>query len=383
LAMNNIIAFKKMRVESTAKFIGDMRGIARRYNSNAIVFANNSLNSPHFLYQDASFGGVSIDMWSKEEDAVLIEDGESAAGKNEGGNIAGYSHMYRLLRSFSHNKPIFSIVLKPGYKTPMTNSVKLSMAEAAVNDAIYVCTAKNGLREVCKYNSFFKQYKKYFQNKKSIADVAVYFPSKRYLKTEICLFPNVVQQLIDGNIQCDVITEEDFNIKKVSGYQVLIIWALNLLSKREEAIVRRYEKMEGHVIPVDDSTINLEKVREYIKSPTIEIPGCDSVRAFMREGLNKTLILYLLNYNISARDDKINEVKNLKIRINNVPSTSIVDIFLISPDSGKVVKNKLNCKIKGSLIEIHAPRLKIFSTIIIKFKLSGRGNRKRKEVIKM
>ena len=129
--------FMQFRATIARDFLAEIRTFARTIKRNALVTANNSLNSKEVLYSQCRTYGYSIYEMSRAEDLVVVED-MSSQPRVLNGQAVEYGPTYRQLFAISHGKPVVAVCLADAdYHTP-ANLVRLAMAEAAANSASHL-----------------------------------------------------------------------------------------------------------------------------------------------------------------------------------------------------------------------------------------------------
>src|SRR5213075_1980180 len=92
-------------------FFADIRACARSIKRDALITANNSLNSPDVLFSQCRNYGYNIYEMSKVEDLVVVEDMSSQPRVLPGGKTVEYGPTYKQLSAISHGKPVVAVTI--------------------------------------------------------------------------------------------------------------------------------------------------------------------------------------------------------------------------------------------------------------------------------
>ena len=188
LADKNARAFLHFRGAIAADFLAEMRRFARTVKAEALITANNSLNSSDVLFSQARTYGYNIYEMSKAEDFVVVEDMGGMPRALTGGRFIEYSPSYKQLKGIGHGKPIVAVTLADAdYHTP-PNLVRLAMAEAAANESSYLgwppwpeAQRERMIRAIRPEADFLKVNASLLNNAEPRCDVALFLPFRKWL----------------------------------------------------------------------------------------------------------------------------------------------------------------------------------------------------------
>ena len=210
--------FLRFRSTIARDFLADMRTYARTINPRALITCNNSLNSPSVFYSQCRMYGYNIDEMSKAEDLVVVEDMNSQPRMEANGQTVEYGPMYKLLHAISHGKPIVAVTIANGDYHTAPNLMRLAMAEAAANNASYLSwptwpedQRKRMIAAVRPQADFLRHNEELLNDAPFRADVALYLPFQRWVKTDQCATSAVAAALTKENIQYRVVSEDDLD----------------------------------------------------------------------------------------------------------------------------------------------------------------------------
>ena len=127
--------FLRYRCTIARDFLAEMRAYARTIKPDALVTANNSLNSPQAFYSQCQDYAYNIAELSKAEDFIVLEDMGTQPRMTAKGDILEYGPTLRMVRAIANAKPIVNVTIaEADYHTP-PNLMRLAMAESAANGA--------------------------------------------------------------------------------------------------------------------------------------------------------------------------------------------------------------------------------------------------------
>src|SRR5262249_6790992 len=208
--------FLRFRSTIARDFLTDMRAYARTINPRALITCNNSLNAPSVLYSQCRSYGYNIDEMSKAEDFVVVEDENTQPRVEPNGQVYEYGPTYKQLHAISHGKPVVAVTIAGGdYHTP-PNLMRLAMAEAAANNASYLSWPTWPEDQPKRMNArgrpqadFLRRNEELLNDAPLRADVVLYVPFQRWVKTDQCAASALASTLTKENIQYKVISEDD------------------------------------------------------------------------------------------------------------------------------------------------------------------------------
>ena len=103
--------FRRYRCTIARDFLADMRSFARTVKKDALVTANNSLNSAGALYSQCDSYGYNIFEMSQAEDLVVVEDMGSQPRMLPSGATVEYGPTYKQLHAISHGRPVVAVTI--------------------------------------------------------------------------------------------------------------------------------------------------------------------------------------------------------------------------------------------------------------------------------
>jgi hypothetical protein len=315
-----------LRFRSTVArdFFQHIRRFARTINPNALITCNNSLNAPDRLYSQCRTHGYNIWELSKAEDFVVVEDMVSQPRTQADGRTFEYGPTYKQLHAISHGKPIVAVTLAGGDYHTAPNLVRLAMAEAAANNASYLSwpTWPEEQRErmiaaIRPQADLLRRNEKLLNDAPFRADVVLFLPFRRWTETEQCTASDLAAALSAANVQYKVISEDDFELSRLSGRRpVLLVESMYVLTPTEKATVETFQRDGGRVVAADNSDW-LAQIREAVVPDSLTLKAPPTVRAVVRDQSSRTIV-HLLNLNIqriSSFEDKVQPASDIKLAV--------------------------------------------------------------------
>jgi hypothetical protein len=242
--------FLRFRSTIGRDFLADMRSYARTINPRALITCNNSLNAPSVLYSQCRTYGYNINEMSKAEDFVVVEDQNTQPRTEANGQVFEYGSTYKQLHAISHGKPIVAVTIaNVDYHTP-PNLMRLAMAEASANNASYLSwptwpedQRNRMIAAVRPQTEFLRRNQELLNDAPFRADVVLYLPFQRWVKTDQCVASTLAATLTKENIQYKVVSEDDLNsFAKQNNRPVLLVESRAVITPREQPAVATIEK---------------------------------------------------------------------------------------------------------------------------------------------
>lgn len=368
--------FKRYRCTIARDFIEDMRACARNVNPNAVVTANNSLNSPGSLFAQCHSYAYNIQELSKTEDLVVVEDMSTQPRVLPDGKIFECAPSYKQLHAISHQKPIVAVTIaEADYHTP-PNLICLAMTEAAAHQASYMLWATwpdemrpKMVAAVRPYADWLRSHADLLNAMMPRNDVMLFLPFRQWVNTESCAVSELAAQLSRRNIQYGVFSEDDFESTLSAKPRVLLMEKLDVLIQRERETLASFEKSGGKVM-TSDSSKWVESLLKEVGQPSLCIEGPETVRGIVADLPGMTAVwLYNLNVQrLSSYEDKVIPAEDLAIRVR-VPFTRVDSVILSSADkdapSGKV-DFTTEAEDESTTVQFGLDRLRLASLIVIR-----------------
>lgn len=377
-ATNHPSEFLEFRAGIAADFLSEMRQYARSVKRGALMTCNNSLNSPDALFSQIRHMGYDIDSMSRAEDFITIEDMGSQARELADGRTIEYGPVYHLLHAINHDKPIVATTLSDADYHSSPNLARLSMAEAAANDASWMLwpfwpeeMRKSMAASILPEAQLLRDAQRDIGDVEPCGDVLLYLCHRRWLETDHCAALPLAQALSAANIQYTVCSEENL-AKTLKSASVFLIESAGILNAREKREVDRFEHRGGHLISAADKNW-LSQVRAAISEPSIQLKAPPSVRAIVWNGKNcKVIRLYNLNVRrLSSLKDQIYPAEDIKLTIR-VPFKQVREVQAISAAQTEPKERTENLPWSscadgaGTIVTATVPRLEDSAVIVVK-----------------
>jgi hypothetical protein len=368
--------FQTCRAETAREFLTELRTYARSINPQALITCNNSLNSPDVLYSQCRTYGYNIFEMSKVEDFVVVEDMANQPRVDASGQTFEYGPTYKQLQAICHDKPIVAVTIAGGdYHTP-PNLVRLAMAEAAANDALYMlwptwpkAERTRMISDIRPQADFLRENASLLNDATQRSDLILFLPFRRWLETEHCAASDLAAILTKANVQFRVIDEEHFVQALESGQtKALVIESNTVLTTQERDAVTKFDENGGRVVAADSANW-LESVASAVGKPSVRIDGSPLVRAVVRDQQAQTIV-HVFNLDIrrlSSYQDKVTSVRDLKLEVR-VPFDRVDRIIIRT--AGETATSRpvefASEKDKGGVfVKFTIPRLEISSLVEI------------------
>jgi hypothetical protein len=367
--------FLRFRSTVACDFLADMRTYARTINPRALMTCNNSLNSPSVFYSQCRMYGYSIDEMSKTEDLVVVEDMGAQPRMEANGQTVEYGPMYKLLHAISHGKPVVAVTIANGDYHTAPNLMRLAMAEAAANNSSYLSwptwpedQRKRMIAAVRPAANFLRHNEKLLNDAPFRADVALYLPFQRWVKTDQCATSAVADALTKANIQYRVVSEDDLDsFVKQKPRSVLLVESRSVFTWRERPALAMINKQGPGIVAADQSDW-LQQLRRKIARPSVTVTGAPNVRAVVHDQDGRTIVhLYNLNVQrLSSFDDKVTPATDVGLSVATPPNVRSVRILTADAggSSGPLKFQALGAG-SGATVETKIPRLDISAIVVI------------------
>ncbi len=386
--------FMRFRSTIARNFLMHMRTYARTIKPDALITANNSLNSATAFYSQCRRYAYSIYEMSQAEDFVVVEDMSSQPRKLANGQTYEYGPVYKQLHAISHGKPVVAVTLAGAdYHTP-PNLVRLAMAEAAANDASYLAwptwpeNQRLAMsRSIRPQTDFLRRNAPLFRNTIARHDVLLFFPFRRWLETDQCQTLQLAQELSRAHVQFDVICEDDLGPqlngpafgnksapapnqtipKRLHGAKVVLSALKADFSQGELNRLQSFARQGGSLITAENLDW-LPQVQNAVGAPSIVIKEAPLVRAVVRDQRDRTIV-HLLNLDLertSSFADKVTPVTDIQIVVR-VPLKKITSVRALTADAG-ATSGKLEFwvtpKDSATLVALTLPRLEVATLLL-------------------
>lgn len=371
--------FMDFRSTIASDFINDMRTYARTIKPRALVTCNNSLNTPDTLFSQCRAMGYNIDGLSRVQDFLLIEDMCSQARRTADGRVIEYGPTYKILHAISHDKPIVACTIADSNYHTSPNLARLSMAEAAANDASWLLwpfwpdeKMRKDMAAVIRPEADFLRHNQMLLNEtEPRCDVLVYLNFRRWLATDHCAVADVAAALGRANIQFAVCSQDNLAADIADGSPlspVLLIESFSALNAAEKQDIQNFTLGGGRVIATDQPGW-LDAVHRAVTKPAIILHGPPTLRAVVRDQTVHTIVHL---YNLDARrlstfTDEIHPAEQIGITLR-VPFNRVRSVRALTADAGST-RGKLDFTAQSDgregVIELTYPKLETSAILFI------------------
>ncbi|HSU55719.1 MAG TPA: hypothetical protein VLT36_16810, partial [Candidatus Dormibacteraeota bacterium] len=343
--------FLRFRCTIARDFLQDMRNYARTITPDALITANNSLNSADVLYSQCRSYAYNIYEMSKTEDFVVVEDMSSQPRTLANGTIIEYGPTYRQLTAISHRKPVVAVTLAEADYHTAPNLVRLAMAEATANRASYMCwptwpepERERMVSQIRPEADFLRENAGLFQEGNAREDVLVFLPFRKWLKTDRCGASQLAATLSSANVQYGVFCEDVFGEwsknstgatfdNRLNKAKVLLAESAADFLPNEKFVIDRFVQRGGNLV-----TAALPNWMARI-TPAVEgslrIEGPPSIRVRIYDQPKRTLV-HLLNLNVqrvSSFEDRVTAAQDIDLTIKTL-LPKVRTVRALSADSG-------------------------------------------------
>jgi hypothetical protein len=377
--------FMQFRCTIARDFFAEIRAYARSINKDALITANNSLNSPEVLFAQCRNYAYNIYEMSKTEDFVVVEDESTQPRTLPGGKTIEYGPTYKQLNAISHGKPVVAVTIADADYHTAPHLVRLAMAEAAANNASYLswptwpeAQRKRMIETIRPQAEFMRKNAALCADARPRADVVLFLPFRKWIETGDCVTSRLAAELTKGNIQYEVMCEDAFSQPKTAsgkGLSPALARATLLIADRrdllpdEQMIVKAFVDHGGTLLtPETASSAFVAKVKEAVGTPSIIVHGPVTARAVVRDQGKRTIV-HVLNLNVqklSSFEDKVTPADNIEIEVR-VPSRHVRHVKKLSADDGsdEQIAFKTRNDGRASFVSVTVPRVEIAVLLVI------------------
>jgi hypothetical protein len=303
--------FLRFRVTIARDFLGHIRDYARAINPNALITANNSLNTPNVLYSQCRGYGYSPFEMSRTEDFVVIEDMTHQPRSTDDGKVFEYGPTYRQLQAICHGRPVVAVTIaEADYHTP-PNLLRLAMAEALAHQASYLAWTTwpeeerpRMIAAMRKQVDFYRRHKDLIQGVEPLHEAALFLPMRRFLDSDTCAVSSIAAELTRANIQFRVFCEEDFKAG-LATTDTLILEDRAVLTPDEARCVNAFASRGGRVlVPAE---LGKNWIREAFPAPIVTLSDHPRLRVCCN-AQRKRVVAHVINLDIRRRSSFEDEV---------------------------------------------------------------------------
>jgi hypothetical protein len=378
-AIGHPAEFLEFRSTIAADFLADMRAGARAIKPRALITCNNGLNSPDALFSQCRATGCNINALSQAEDYVLVEDMGSQARQAADGRIFEYGPTYKQLHAISHGKPIVACTLADADYQTSPDLARLSMAEAAANDASWLlCPAwPENMRQaaaaaILPEAQFLRRNEMLLNNMDPCCDVVLFLCFRRWLETDHCAASAMAAALGRANIQFAVCSEDNLAEGIASGTPlapVLLLESLSILNEGEKQAVENFRLSGGQVVAADEEKDWLGSLHRAVAKPSLVLRGPATLRAVVRYQLRRVVVhLYNLDVQrLSPFQDQVHPARQIGITLR-VPFERVRSVHALTADAA-ATRGALDFTAQpdgtGTILEMTYPQLEISTILLI------------------
>ncbi len=387
-AIEHPALFLRFRCTIARDFFAHIRAYARSLKPNALITANNSLNSAEVLFSQCRQYAYNIFEMSKTEDYVVVEDLSNQPRILPNGQTIEYGSTYKQLTAISHGKPVVAVTIADSDYHTAPSLVRLAMAEAVANGGSYLSwptwpenERSRMISTIRPQSDFLKAYASLLTNCRPRADVLVFLPFRQWVERDQCLASTLATGLSKANIQYAVICEDQLSspraFRDFAGAKLLLVGSRSDLISSELEVAAPLTK-KGAVIEVRQtadlkSSLKpdwLQQVRAALQAPSISVEAPPTLRVVVQDQSNRTIV-HLLNLNIqklSSFTDKITPARNIRLSVH-VPFKRVHSVKALTADeegSRGQLDFEATRTAAGSAVSVIVPRTEISSLILIK-----------------
>lgn len=371
--------FQEFRSGIAEDFLAEMRAYARSIKRGALMTCNNSLNAPDALFAQCRSMGYDINSASYSEDFITIEDMATQARKLPDGRTIEYGPIYKELHAIDHGKPIVATTLAEADYHASPNLARLSMAEAAANDASWLLWPMGPSNVVARIATnifqeagFLRRNEKLLNGTEPRSDVLLFLCFRRWHDTDHCAISTCASALTHANIQYAVCSEEDLAVKIASGSPaapLLVIESRSILNPAEKQAIETFKLCGGRVFAMDEADW-MQNLRHALDTPSITVRAPAMVRAVVRDQDRRTIVhLYNLDVQrINSFEDKAQPAGQVGITLR-VPFRHVQSVQALTADADAThgplkFVNHPDPGRDGSIVEFTVPKVDL-STILV------------------
>jgi hypothetical protein len=365
--------FMRFRCTIARDFFAEIKAYARSIKRDAVITANNSLNSPEVLFSQCRSHAYNIFEMSKTEDFAVVEDEASQPRTLPSGKSVEYGPTYKQLNAISHGKPVVAVTIADADYHTAPHLVRLAMAEAAAHGASYLswptwpeAQRQRMTKTIRPQADFMRRNATLFTGTRPRADVVLFLPFRKWVETADCAASRLAAELTRANIQYEVMCEDSF--APLSRTKVLLADSRDL-NADEKKIVKRFAERGGLVLtPEGSPTALLAKVKESMGMPSATVKAPQTVRVIVLDQGKRTIV-HAFNLNIlkvSSFEDKVTPADNVEIEVR-VQTHRVHSVRKLSADDGRDEKVPFTTRTDGGQVFVKTllPRLEIASLLVI------------------
>jgi hypothetical protein len=215
---------------------------------------------------------------------------------------------------------------------------------------------------------FLRQHDELLNDAPFRADVALYLPFKRWVKTDQCAARALAAVLTKENVQYRVVSEDDLeSFVESKSPPPLLVESLAVFTSNEQQALAKINH-DGREVIAADKPDWLRQLRQRIPKPAIKLTNAPNVRAVVHEQHGR-MIVHLYNLNVrrlSSFEDKVTPVTDIGISVA-VPA-NIRSVRVLTADEKATsgpLKFTADGAANGAVIETRIPRLDIHSIVVI------------------
>jgi len=380
--------FMQFRCTIARDFFAEMRAYARTIKRDTLITANNSLNSADVLFSQCRTYAYNIHEMSKAEDYVVVEDQSSQPRTLSNGNVIEYRPAYKQLTAISHGKPVIAVTIADGDYHTAPDLVRLAMAEAAANGASYLSwptwpanQRQRMIDAIRPQADFMRKHAALFKDASARADVVLFLPFRKWAETGNCLPSRIAAALTRGNIQYEVMCEDQMTAKDnarrgesplpppLSRTKVFIADPHDL-NPTERDLVERFTGSGGILVSPEGQSPDalLGKVKDAIGATSIVSHGPPTLRAVVWDQAGRTIV-HCLNLNIqkfSSFEDKITPATDVELEVR-VSFRPVHEVRILSAErpSNEKLQFTVRSDAGRSVVKTVVPRLNIAAILVI------------------
>lgn len=296
-----------------------------------------------------------------------------------GGRTIEYGPTYKELRAICHGKPIVATTLAESDYHTAPDLARLSMAEAAANDASWLLwptwpntnMSRAMAAAIRPQADLLRRNERLLNDTKPRCDVLVFLCFRRWLETDHCAVSAYAAALTSANIQYAVCSEEDLTnsiLSKPPRSRVLLIESGAVLTPAELDAVETFKLHGGAVIAADKGDW-LRNVRQTITEPSVVVDGPATVRVIVNDQPHRAIIhLYNLNIErLSSFADRVHPSPPIDLTVR-VPFRKVRSVRALTADADGA-RGNLAYSTRGgeneTVVKLTYPRLDISAILVV------------------
>jgi hypothetical protein len=372
--------FLRFRCAIARDFLNEMRVYARKVKRDALVTANNSLNSSDALFSQCRSYAYNIYEMSQAEDFVVVEDMATQPRKLADGRTIEYGPTYELLHAISHGKPVVAVTLAEADYHTAPSLARLAMAEAAAHRASYLSWPTWPEKErqrmaaaIRPQSDFLRRNAAFLNEVEPRRDLLLFLPFRKWAVTNVCAVSAIAAKLTRENVQYGILSEDNFTARMLKtaierGTKTLIIESRSDLSPHERSAVEAFAAAEGKIVEADHPNW-FREAEHGIGQPSLELDGPKTLRAVVYDQ-PKRVIIHLLNLNVQRRssfEDHVEPATNVVVTCR-VPLKQVSSVEALSADkapSSESLKFRTRTTDAGLFVQAKVPRIETSTILVI------------------